>query len=201
MFTKKEVEKLLDKKGDARGVVFQTDADYVKSRFGEEGIKKVEALLKEWGVGLRYNEVDAMEWYPVAWRVLSLAAIKVALDWQNADIREMGRNAPKVSIIVKLYFKLFPSIKKFVDQVPGYWRKHYTIGALEAVKLDEGNKEMIVRVKDFISHPLLCTYLEGYFERTIQLTRPEDSRVKVKELHCSFREDVEYQEFKITWTT
>ncbi len=200
MITKEEIQKISQKNGDARGVVFQTDADYIMGREGKDGLKKLEGQLKDWGIGLNYQEVAPMSWIPVAWRAIHLLAIKEVFAWSDDDIRKMGENAPRVSIVVKLFFKLFPDIGKFAAQIPHYWAKHYTVGSLEVVKLDKENKEMILHLKDFAFHPILCKYLEGYFETATKLTRSKDSVVTTKELQCSFRDNIPYQVYQIKWT-
>ncbi|MDD4990347.1 MAG: hypothetical protein PHW31_03495 [Candidatus Pacebacteria bacterium] len=200
MFTKEKADKILKKEGDARGVVFQTDANYILKLGSQNDLIKVENKLKEWGIGFHYKEVRPMGWYPVSWRVLSLLAIQESLGWNDEQIREIGRNAPKVSIIVKLFFKLFPDIEKFAQQIPNYWRKHYTIGELMVEEIDKSKQAMIIRLKDFSFHPLLCRYLEGYFEQATKLTRPEDSVVTAKEIQCSFHEKVPFEAYQLNWT-
>lgn len=200
MITQEEVQKILQKKGDARGVVFQTDANYILKEKKGIDIKQAEKKLKQWGVDLKYKDVKAMAWYPVAWRTLSLLASKEVFGWQDDDIKKMGENAPKVSIIVKLFFKLFPDIEKFAKQVPNYWRKHYTVGELEVVKLDKENKAMLLHLTNFAFHPLQCKYYEGYFAETVQLIRPKGSVVVCQEIQCSFRDNVPYEAYQIKWS-
>ena len=200
MIGNKEVQDLLKKQGDARGAVFQTDADYILMSGSRGDLLKVENKLKEWGVDLCYKDVKPMSWYPAAWRVLSLIAIKDSLGWDGARIREMGKNAPKVSVIVKLFFKLFPDIEKFAQQIPNYWRKHYTIGELKVVELEKDKQTMLIHLKDFSFHPVMCQYLEGYFEQATKLTRPEDSLVTAEEAQCSFRDNVPYEAYRLSWT-
>ncbi len=190
----------MQKKGDVRGAVFQTDANYI-SKYGREGdLKRVEEKLKEWGIDLRYDDVRPMGWYPVSWKVISLLAVKDVLGWNDENIREMGKNAPRVSIIVKLFFKLFPDIEKFAQQIPNYWRKHYTVGELGVVELEKEKRTMLIHLKDFSLHPVMCKYLEGYFEQATKLTRPEDSVVTATEVQCSFRDKVSYESYRLSWT-
>lgn len=200
MPTNEEIEKILQKKGDVRGVVFQTDTNYILKKGTEEDLRKIEERIKEWGISVIYKEVKPMAWYPVAWRVCSLLAIKEVFGWGDEEIRKMGENAPKVSVIVKLFFKLFPDIGKFAKEIPGYWTKHYTSGALEVANLDKENQELILRLNGFAFHPILCKYLEGYFTIATKLTRPKESQVTCRELKCSFRDNVPYEEYQIKWT-
>lgn len=195
-----ELQIILEKQGDARGAVFQTDANYILEFGSQDNLLKIEEQLKEWGLNFHYKDIKPMSWYPVAWRVLSLLSIKKTMNWDDTQIGEMGKNAPKVSIIVKLFFKLFPDIKKFAEQIPAYWRKHYTVGDLEVAKLDNKHKEMILHLKNYSFHPILCKYLEGYFETATKLTRPQDSVVSSKEIKCSFRDNIFYEVYQLKWT-
>ncbi|MEK7173446.1 MAG: hypothetical protein AAB723_03090 [Patescibacteria group bacterium] len=200
MIDNKEIQKILAKQGDVRGAVFQTDANYILKVGSPSDLLKVDNQLKQWGVGLQLKDAKPMGWYPVAWRVLSLLAIKETFGWGEEEIRKIGENAPKVSVIVKLFFKLFPDIGKFAEQIPKYWAKHYTAGVLEVAKLDKANKELILHLKDFAFHPLFCKYLEGYFQTATKLTRVKESVVTVKEIQCSFRTQTAYEAYQINWT-
>ncbi|OIO50352.1 hypothetical protein COX74_02960 [bacterium (Candidatus Gribaldobacteria) CG_4_10_14_0_2_um_filter_41_16] len=55
-------------------------------------------------------------------------AAQEVFDWTEQDIRNMGVNAPKVSVVVKLMFKLFADIEQLAKQMPGFWKKNYTVG-------------------------------------------------------------------------
>ncbi|MEK7482273.1 MAG: hypothetical protein AAB620_00570 [Patescibacteria group bacterium] len=198
---KNEIEEILKKQGDARGAVFHTDLNYVLQKTAsEDSVAKIEEKLKEWGVNLVYRKVEPMSWYPVAWRTLSLLAIQEVLGWDDEEIIKMGRNAPRVSVIVKLFFKLFPDIGKFARQIPKYWTKHYTCGTLKVVELDKDNKQLILRLENFAFHPILCKYLKGYFETATKLTRPKDSIVTCEEIQCTFKDSTPYEVYQIKWT-
>lgn len=200
MGNNEEIKKILEKHGDVRGAVFQTDADYILKIGSAGDLSKIENKLKEWGIDFHYKDINPMSWYPVAWRALSLVAIKETLDRDTFSIREMGKNAPNVSVVVKLFFKLFPDIEKFAQQIPNYWRKHYTIGELRVKELDKNKKIMLICLEGFSFHPALCEYLEGYFEQATKLTRPEDSVVRAKEIQCSFRDNASYEAYQLSWT-
>jgi hypothetical protein len=196
--TKEEIDNLIKLEGKVRGVVFQTDAEYVKEKVGEEGLRKLEEKVKELNLPLNYRRAKAMEWYPIGLRAISLLLIREVFGWDEKEIREMGKTAPKVSFIVKLFFKLFLSIRKLTKEVPKFWREHYTIGELEVVELNEEKKYMILHLKNFRVHPLLCSYLEGYFETVLALTR-ETRRASVAERRCLFKEEVDFHEYYAEW--
>lgn len=195
---KQVIEELKKAEGETRGVVFQTDAKYVLSREGEEGLQKLEKRVKELGLGIDYRRAKTMEWYPIGFRVISLLLIKDIFGWRDSKIREMGKSAPKTSFVAKLFFRLFLSLAKLTKEVPRFWQEHHTIGKLQTVKLDEANKVIILRLSGVNLHPIFCLYLEGYFETVMALTRKGHS-AKVKEIKCPFREKVNFHEYQITW--
>lgn len=195
---RQELQNLLKLKGKIRGVVFQTDAKYVLEKEGEEGLRKLEKRVKELGLPVDYRRAKAMEWHPIGLRVVSLLVIKDTFGWDAQEMRKMGEAAPKVSFIVKFFFKLFLSPKKFTKEASKYWRKHHTLGALKAVKLDEEHKETVLRLSGYTVHPLFCLYLEGYFETVMALIR-KSGKATVKEIRCPYRDNIPYHEYLVKW--
>lgn len=200
MFSQEEIEKIAQRKGDIRGVVFQTVADYVLKKWGAEGLDRVEKKLKEWGMPFRYEEVRTLDWYPVGWGALSVLAVAEAFSLDELGVKNMGSSVPKISLVVKLLFKFFLDIEKFARQLPGYWAKHYTIGSVEVAKIDKKNKEIILYLKGAAFHPLLCKYIEGYIEKAVELARPTGSVIAAKELQCTFKDNTPYEVYQIKWT-
>lgn len=199
MLKREELENLVKSiKGKIRGVVFQTDATYVLSKEGEEGLKKLEKRVKELGLPINYREAKAMEWQPVGLRIVSILLIKDTFGWSEEEIRNMGKAAPKTSFIVKFFFKLFLAIEKFAKEIPSYWREHYTEGELKVVKLDtKEKKKMILHLENYKLHPLFCKYLEGYFETVLNLAQKGEA--EVKETKCMHKDDTSYHEFTAIW--
>lgn len=192
---KEELENLMKLKGKVRGVIFQTDKKYVLLKWGKEGLEKLEKKAEELGLNIPYETAETMAWYPIGQRVISLLLIKDVFDLDNQDIRRIGEMAPKFSFIVKFFFKLFTPLQKFAREIPGYWKKHYTVGVLEVKKVSEKEKTMVLLLKDIKAHPIFCKYLEGYFERVMKFIYPQSS---CKETKCPFRGD-DYHEYTFAW--
>lgn len=195
MIKKEEVENLLKLKGEVKGVFLQTDRKYILENEGEEGLKKLEDKVKELGVGLNYRRASAMEWYPVGLRPISLLLIKDVFGYNDREIREMGRMAAKFSFIVKLFVNFF-SARKLFERAPDYYKMQYRVGQLEAIYFNEKEKKSILRLKDFKIHPLVCLYLEGYFQGIAEFALKE--KVNVEETKCVFRGD-NFNEYLIKW--
>ena len=193
--TKDELDKLMEIKGEVRGAVFQTDAKNVLVKEGEEGLQKLEKRVKNLGYDIDYRSGKATDWHPVGLRIISLLLIKDTFNWSDAEIREMGKRAPKFSFLVKFIFKLFAPLGKLIKEIPSDWKEHYTIGEMEVTKFDKENKEMVLYVKDFKIDPIFCIYLEGYIERILLFV---EQGVKTRETKCMFRGDP-YHEYTSQW--
>jgi len=197
MLTKEDADKAAKITGKARGAVFQTDAEYIKRKCGPDGINKAKALLKQLGYPIEYSNINALDWYPLGLRLISFLAFKEISEWQEADFKNMGNEAPKYSFIVKLMMKFFISPRIAFSHAPDYWVKHYSVGVLEATEFNEEKNYAITRLKDFNVHSIYCRYLEGYFQKLFQLMLP-NKNVKIKETKCVFSND-DYHEFRVEW--
>lgn len=196
--TREIAQKLMAIEGEVRGVALKTDAEYVLREKGETGLKAAEAELAAVGYPIKYKEIQTMDFYPVGWRALSLLAIKKALGFDNEKIKEMGLFATKVSLIIKLFVKYFFSTQRvFFKEAPGIWHKHWTVGELEPVELDEQKKYAILRVKGFNLHPIYCYYLRGYFSGIFQMII-KTSQITAEEKKCTLAGD-EYHEYLFKW--
>jgi len=154
--------------------------------------------MQEWGNPVSYDKVHATIWYPVGLRAVSLLAIKEAFGWGNKEIFDLGNAIPKFSFIVKMLMKTFLSIQRVFDESPKYWEKHYTKGVLENYKIDQKQKCIILRLRNFKIHPILCPLYAGYFLRIGQYVL-KSKKITIKETRCSFRGDASYHEYTIRW--
>lgn len=193
--SKEEIDKIMKAPGEVKGAVFQTDAAYVREKKGEESLKLLAQKTKEWGHPIDYEKASAVAWHPVGLRVLSLLAMKEVFGWGDKEIRDLGDQAPKFSFIMKIMARYFLSKQRGFRESPRYWVMHYNIGSLEAVELNEDKGYAIIRVKDFKPHPILCTYLAGFFRRATQFVLKTE-KATIEETKCMFSSDP-YHEFLI----
>lgn len=183
--------------GEARGITFKTDADFILRKKGGKGLRKVEVELKNLGHPLKYKEIKSMNFYPIGLRILSLLAAQKALGFSEKDIEQMGASAPKLSLLIKLFLQFFFSVEETMKQVPKMWEKHYTIGQLKA-EIYQDKKCAVVELRDFAIHPVFCCYLNGYFSTVLQMV--VKSRVTSKEVKCLFKNAQDkYHEFLLKW--
>ncbi|MFQ6049759.1 MAG: hypothetical protein ACE5J0_01835 [Candidatus Paceibacterales bacterium] len=196
--TQEAAKKLMKIKGEARGVVFKTDGEYILKEKREKGLKRLEEELEKLGYPIKYKEIKTMIFYPVGLRALSLLAIKKVFNFDEEKIKEMGRFATKVSFIVKLFMRHFVSLQRvFSREAPKLWKKHWTVGKLDSIELNEEKKYAILGVRGFNLHPLYCYYLSGYFSGILQMT-VRSPKITCEETKCAFRGD-EYHEYLLKW--
>jgi hypothetical protein len=139
-----------------------------------------------------------MEFYPVGLRILSLLAIKEIFNLDEKEIVKMGFLATKVSLILKLFMRYFISLQRvFFREAPKMWKKHYTLGEVIPVDLDEEEKYLVLRLKDCKFHPIFCHYLGGYFCGVAQLMLGSE-KIKFEETKCPFKGD-RYHQYLIKW--
>ncbi len=197
MVTKKEAARLMKLKGRVRGAAFETDVEYLKAKYGDGALDKITAAIHDLGYDLDYGNLDSMAWRPLGLRALSLRLMEGIFAWTEDDIRAMGDAAPKYSFIVKLLMKFFVSPKVAFSHAPEYWTKHYDVGRLESVSLDEERRSAVIHLTDFSVHGTYCRYLEGFFGRLFKFMFPR-SEVNIKETRCMCKGD-SYHEFLINW--
>ncbi|MBN2058015.1 MAG: hypothetical protein JW782_04410 [Candidatus Saganbacteria bacterium] len=167
MLTETEIKRFLAMPGMTKGVVFQTDAEYIRKKFGEAGLAQLEARVKELGVPIDYRKAKAMEWLPLGLRVISLLAIKELFSLSNEDIKAMGNTAPKLSFLIKLLLKSFISIRATFAKAPEMWQRHYSIGRVFS-DYHETDRCVAVTITGIELPPIMVGYLEGYFQRIAQ---------------------------------
>lgn len=191
-----EIKKLLEVKGEVRGVVFKTDFEYILDQKGQEGLERLKEEFKKINYPLNIDEIGTMSFYPIGLRAVSLLVIKELFNLSEEEIKRMGAVAPKLSLIIKLFTKYFLSITATARQAPLMWERHYRAGKLSVVEIDEKEKRIALRLTDLNLHPVFCQYLAGYFLTVVKMVvgRPAESR----ETKCTFRGD-NCHEYLITW--
>ncbi len=196
--SKETIDNLMKIKGEVRGVVLKTDEEYILKEKGKQGIIQLEKKLEELGHPIKYDQIKTMSFYPVGLRVLSLLSIKEVFNFSDEEIRKMGTFATKMSLIIRLFTKYFLSMRRVVmKESPKMWSKHWTVGRLVPVELDEKQKYAVIRVEEFDLHPVYCIYLEGYFAGIVQML-VKASKIDSQETKCAFKGDP-YHEFIVKW--
>lgn len=194
---KEEAQRLKKIPGNVKGAVILADLEFVKQKGGKEAIEKLQKRVQELGFEVNLEEIKPMEFYPEALSVLVILLAREILHLDKEGIFEMGKNAPKLSMFIKILTKFFFSLKKCFQEAPRYWERHFDFGELETVEFNEREKYAIVRVKGYRFHPIMCLYHKGYFSQIAQLALGQRP-VEIKETKCVFWGDP-YHEYVIKW--
>lgn len=198
MLTKKEVKKIKKIKGKVRGVVFQTDLQYIKERTNKKKVESIKEGIKELDPTFDPEEIRNTGWYPLRWRIFMLLAVRDVCGWGEKNVYEMGRQAPQNSFLVKIILRYFLDFKNTCQEASTYWQKHYSRGDFETVEFNESEKYVIFHLRNFKIHPALCSYFMGYFQGMAELTNPSED-IKTEETKCVFNGN-KYHEFIIKWS-
>ncbi|MBU0630498.1 MAG: hypothetical protein KKC80_06220 [Candidatus Margulisbacteria bacterium] len=194
--TKQMADEIMKKyQGEARGVAFLTDAEYVRKRWGAEGLAKVKEALCVLGYPIEYEKIKALAWLPLGQRVLSMSVIVDTFNMSRAEVEEMGYTAPKLSFLMKWVVKYFASVKETIEQAPLVWKKHYTSGELETMN-QEGDNYALVKIKGLVLSDKWINYLQGFLRR---VTEYSTGKPVFCELISSTESEGALYEFKLWW--
>jgi len=195
--TKTLAKELIKQRGEARGIHLRNDAEYILRKKGKASLAEVEKELESLGVPIKYDEIKNLDFYPAGWRPISLLAIQQVFNWDNSEIRNMCEFGASASLAVRLYLKFFHSVQGLLKVASKLWREYWSEGELLIENFDEKNKEAIIIIKDFKSHPIFCVCLEGYINGLAKMVTGSDN-IKCEEINCIFKGDKVHR-YKINW--
>ena len=192
-----ELQRLKNLKGEMRGDLLKTDAAYVLKTKGKEGVIKLQQATRELGWEIDYANLKSMSWYPIGLQAISLLAAQKAFGWGEKEVLEMGNVSPKYTIVTTMAMKYFVSLKQVIKEMPKYYRMHFNVGSLEPAEYDEKKKNLVIRLKDFNVHPLICLVIIGYIKKVAQFVI-KSKNITIEETKCVHKGDP-YHEFSIKW--
>lgn len=193
---KEKVDILMKIKGGMRGELLRDNLIYLKQKEGEGSVEKMEHRLRELGYPLVLNDIKSYEWYRDPFCAVFMLTFQEQFSWSDEDIVNLGRFSPKHSFIMKVAFKYLVSAKIAFWAAPKLWHKNVDYGEIEPHEINEANKYLIFRLKEYGLHPLVCLYIKGYFIGLFELIGKKN--VRAEETKCTFRGD-SYHEYKIIW--
>ncbi len=196
IISKEEVEKLMNIKGEVRGVALKAELEYIRDRKGEDGLKKLEDTLKELGHPLTFKEVSTAKFYPLGLWGLLLLCIQRLFGYKDEDFREVGQFDVKLSIFIRLFLQSFLSLERAFGAAQIMWKKYFTVGDLKVVELNKKDRYIIVRLENFALHPLHCQTMIGQFTFALKMILKGGGTCE--ETKCTFKGD-KYHEFLLRW--
>ena len=73
--TKEIAQKLMETKGETRGMSIKGDLEYVLYKKGKEGLKKIEDEMARLGYPIKYKKMKSMKFYPIGLEALNFLNI------------------------------------------------------------------------------------------------------------------------------
>jgi len=156
----------------------------------------LEAKMAELGCPIKYKELKPMKFYPLGIEALTLILIKKLFGFDEKKFEEMGRFNSQTSLIIRLFLKYFGSLKMLAKQAPTMWKNYYSLGSLEVTEVNEKERYVILKIKNFKLHPLHCLTHRAYFANIVKMVVKKP--VVCEETKCPFRGD-DYHEFVLRW--
>ncbi len=194
--TKEEIEKLVNMKGEIRGIALRNDFDYILKKFGKEKIEEIEKKMEEFGYPIRYREIKALNFYPIGIDNLLLTCLEKFLGFKDKDFFEMGEFHTKSSLLTRLFMRYFGSIKGIVNGAAKMWRRYFSIGDIKVIEYNEKDKYAVLRLENFLNLPMQCHSLRGSFVGLLKIVTKGE--VVCKETKCIHKGD-KYHEFVLRW--
>lgn len=200
--TKKELEEIMKIRGRIKGFALKVHADYILAKKGTRGLRDVERKTEELGFPIQYEKVGEADWYPIGLSTVSLVAMFNTFNWGKKEFIEYSQSVPKISYIIRVFLKFFPSSEKvFRIGVSTLWKRYFDFGEAEPVdfKEDSNGGYSIVRIKNFKVHSVWCLFLGHFFIGVGRLVVPGVKNFTIKETKCMFKGDP-YHEYLMKWT-
>ena len=190
-----QIKELKNISGNVLGEKFYTTFNYLKTRKKKQEIKEIFKKMEKLGYPINLQKISSSEMYPIKTVIIFFIVIKNIFNWTDKDFFEMGRYAPKISFITRIFLGNLISIKTIFNKAPSIWKRHYDFGLLETVEIKE--KHFIVRIKNFDVHPIICPYHGGYFQMMAEFCL-KNKEIKTVETKCIHKGD-EYHEYLMSW--
>lgn len=191
-----ELSRLKSLSGKTIGTGLLEDKKFILFKEGEIGLKKINASLAACGCET-FEQISHSGWYPVSCNLISYFLARKLFGWDDKMMKEMGKNSPKISLLMRSMAKYFISPKKLFNAASLYWQKFYDVGSLEPVELNLEKKYCILSLKNFPGHGLFCRHLEGVFEIVSSFLNYKE--IKCQEIKCPLKNQGANHVFMITW--
>ena len=173
---------------NVKGTALVGTVRYITEHFGPEGIRTVLEELSAEDRALVESGVLVSAWYPFSLLMQISRVAHKHFGAERPDIyRELGKASAEYALttIYKIFFKV-GSPQFIISRGSALFKTYYTTGELKAVQSEKGHA-----VIDFVGFeepaPEFCERLEGWMQRTVELSGGKDLRIA--HLQCVNRGD------------
>jgi len=196
IISKDEVKKLMEAEGKVRGVSLKNHREFILKEKGPDGLKIFEEAMVDVGYPLKHKDLQEMSFYPIGLEAVELLVMKKLFDFDDKKIEEMGAFEARLSLVMKIFFKYFVSVKLLAQQAPEMWTKSYTVGSFKVKEWSEKEKYAIITIENFGLHPIHCVQMGGYISSIVKMV--VKGSVSYEETKCIYRGD-DHHEFLLKW--
>lgn len=184
-----------------RGSTAVLTRDWLKERFGEEGLEKVAGKLSAEARDMLVN-THSNEWYPTPLIKEIYKAISGEYAGKNPDIMyDCGRYCAEKSATGILRFLMKNiSIENLFKRTKSFWKHFNKGGGAEAVKLEEEGavKKIKFILYEYDAGVPGCQTMHGFIEGIAKMSDSKAKDVRVEKKECLHKEDG-YCSWEISW--
>lgn len=180
--TEQDKEYINSNKGSytARGVI-----DLLVTVEKKLGIEKRSKIVEEMKMlGLDLSGIKETSIIPLTTFITLLIVKKQVLNLSDEEIYDLGREAAKLSFVLKYASRLLLSLDVICKNANVGWHKYYKTGELTVTELNKEERRIKGEVRNFTGHPIHCRYIEGYFAQMIFFVTGRET--KCYEEECIF---------------
>jgi len=196
IISKEELAKIKNIKGEIRGTVVKIIGEYVLLKEGENGLNKLDDLMRSLDCSTEYRKINKVIFLPTWLVVVSFLATKRLFNFTNEDFQKMGEMDVKISPFLKIFIKYFVSLKKLEEAVPKMWNNFLPDVKVELTEFNEKEKYSIMKLDNFDLSENCCQYFIGFANTLTRMIGREN--FVCEETKCTFRGD-DHHEFKLKW--
>jgi len=199
VISKQELDKLMERKGEMRGFGLKTLIGFILKEEGKKGFEKLKNAMHSLGCPVDFENIKMLDLYPFNWHIITFVVIKKLFNYDDKKFQEIGAFSVKNPFMARRYFmktiKAF-SFKLRNKETQKIWEKVFNIGTIEIVEIGPRKKSIILRIKNFDSHPFFCQALKGVFSAGSKMLMGSDT--SCEETECENRGG-KYHNFLIKW--
>jgi len=201
IISNEELEKIMNLKGEIRGLALRNYKEYILRENKKEGLDKLEKALLSLGCPIKYENLKAMSFYPLWWSVVTFVLLRRLFHYDEKKFQEMGKFCFKFPNIIRIWAKYLVSIERVAKSSAKMYRMYFTVGEITVPEYSKEKKYAILRLKNYPVYPIdsprdYCYFLTGYYSSIVRVVTGKETTGE--EIKCVHRGD-EYHEFLIKW--